>query len=258
MGVLRYSFLLRELVKRDLQARYSGSMLGFAWSFLQPLWQLALFTFVFAGVLKISLLGERTDNFAVFLFCGLLPWMAIHEGALRSATAVTDNATIVKKLAFPSQILVVTVITSALVHEAIAFVVFFVVLAVMGDLRFSGLPLLLVAVPLQVALTVGLGLLLAAIQVFFRDLVQILGMLFQGWFYLTPIVYPLSLVPEAMRPWLELNPLTTLVTLYRRALLGGELGWASGTGALVVLTLGLVGLGWWSFERLRPSFVDEI
>jgi ABC-type polysaccharide/polyol phosphate export permease len=258
MEVLHHSFLLRELVKRDLQARYSGSMLGFAWSFLQPLWQLALFTFVFAGVMRISLVGERTDNFAIFLFCGLLPWMAIHEGALRSATAVTDNATIVKKLAFPSQILVVTVITSALVHEAIAFAVFLGVLGLMGELRFSGLPLLLLAVPLQIGLTLGLGLLLAAIHVFFRDLVQILGMLFQGWFYFTPIVYPLSLVPEPMERWLLLNPLTTLVTLYRRALLGGQTGWVPGTGSLIALTVVLAGLGWWTFRRLRPAFADEI
>lgn len=258
MGVLQHSFLLRELVKRDLQARYSGSMLGFAWSFLQPLWQLGLFTFVFAGVMRISLLGERTDNFAVFLFCGLLPWMAIHEGALRSATAVTDNATIVKKLAFPSQILVLAIVTSALVHEAIAFAVFLGVLALMGELQLSGLPLLLVAVPLQVGLTLGLGLLLAAIQVFFRDLVQILGMLLQGWFYFTPIVYPLTLVPEPMEQWLLLNPLTTLVTLYRTALLGGPTAWVPGTGPLVVLTAVLAGLGWWTFRRLRPAFVDEI
>jgi len=258
MEVLRYSFLLRQLVKRDLQARYSGSMLGFAWSFLQPLWQLGLFTFVFAGVLKLSLLGERTDSFAVFLFCGLLPWMAVHEGALRAATAVTDNATIVKKLAFPSQILVVTVITSALVHEAIAFAVFFVILALTGDLEPGGLPLLLLAVPLQIALTLGLGLLLAAVQVFFRDLVQILGMLFQGWFYLTPIVYTLAYVPESMRGWIELNPLTTLVTLYRRALLGGDSLWVPGTGPLVVFAVVALALGWWTFGRLRPAFVDEI
>src|SRR5512134_557450 len=91
-------FLLSELVRRDFQARYAGSALGFLWSFAQPLWQLLLFTFVFAGILRVELAGERTDSFALFLFCGLLPFMAVSEGITRAATAITDNATLVKKL----------------------------------------------------------------------------------------------------------------------------------------------------------------
>ena len=94
-------------------------------------------------------------------------------------------------------------------------------LAVLGELHLGGLPLLLLAVPLQVALTLGLGLLLGAVNVFFRDTAQVLGMAFTGWFYLTPIVYPAAQVPARFRPWIELNPLTSLVELYRQAFLGG-------------------------------------
>ena len=111
-------------MRRDFQARYAGSALGFLWSFALPLWQLLLYTFVFAGILKISLQGERTDNFALFLFSGLLPFMAVSEGVTRAATAVTDNAPLVKKLRFPLVLLVVTVVTTALVHEAIALALF--------------------------------------------------------------------------------------------------------------------------------------
>ena len=99
-------FLLRELVKRDFQGRYAGSALGLVWSFLQPLWMLLLFTFVFSTVMKISLAGARTGHFAVFLFSGLLPWMAVQEGVSRASTAVTDNSNLVKKLSFPAEILV--------------------------------------------------------------------------------------------------------------------------------------------------------
>jgi lipopolysaccharide transport system permease protein len=251
-------FLLKELVKRDFHGRYAGSALGLVWSLVQPLWLLALFTFVFATVLRIPLVGERTDNFAIFLFAGLLPWMAIQEGVTRGATAITDNAPLVQKLTFPAEILVLAAVLGALLHEAIAAAVFAAILVAMGQLAPGGLPLLLVALPLQVALSLGLGLLLAAANVFFRDVAQVLGMLLNAWFYLTPIVYPLALVPERLRPLVLFNPLTALVELYRHAFLGGTLELPPGTAALAVLAVVMLGSGVWLFRRLAPTFVDEI
>jgi lipopolysaccharide transport system permease protein len=251
-------FLLKELVRRDFQGRYAGSALGFVWSFVQPLWMLLLFNFVFSTVMKISPVGARTGNFAVFLFCGLLPWMALQEGVIRAATSITDNSSLVKKLRFPSEILVLAVVLAALLHEAIAAVLFLGVLAVRGELAAGGLPLLLVAVPLQVALTLGLGLLLGAAHVFFRDIAQVIGMVLTGWFYLTPIVYPAALVPERFRSWIELNPLTALVGLYRQALLGGEVTWVSGTGALALASVVLLSGGLYLFRRLKTAFADVI
>ena len=251
-------FLLSELVRRDFQARYAGSAFGFLWSFALPLWQLLLYTFVFAGILRLSLSGERTDNFALFLFSGLLPFMAVSEGVQRAATAVTDNAPLVKKLRFPLVLLVVTVVSTALVHEAIALALFVVVLAVMGQLSVATLGWLAIAVPLQVALTLGLGLLLASLHVFLRDVAQALGLIFSAWFYFTPIVYPLARVPEAFRPWIELNPLTALVDLYRSALLGGAPEATRGFVALVAAAALLLALGALAFKRLSPSFADEL
>jgi len=251
-------FLLKELVKRDFQGRYAGSLLGFTWSLVQPLWQLLLFTFIFSTVLKITPMGARTSHFAIFLFSGLLPWMALSEGVLRSSTAITDNAGLVKKLRFPSEILVLAVVLGALLHEAIAIVIFLGALAWVGELSWGGLPLLLLAAPLQVALTLGLGLLLAAVQVFFRDTAQILGMVLNAWFYLTPIVYPLPLVPDRYRVWLELNPMTTLVSLYRQAFLGGSVELVPRTLPFVVGTAMILFAGFWLFRKLKPAFVDEI
>lgn len=250
--------LLKELVKRDFQGRYAGSMLGLVWSLVQPLWQLVLFTFIFSTVMKVTPVGARTGHFAIFLFSGLLPWMALQEGVLRSSTAITDNAGLVKKLRFPSEVLVLSVVLGALVHEAIAAVIFLGVLAWVGELSWSGLPLLLVAAPLQVGLTLGLGLLAAAIHVFLRDTAQILGILLNAWFYLTPIVYPLPLVPERFRGWLELNPLTTLVGLYRQAFLEGSVSLVPRTAPLALGTAVILFAGFWLFRRLKPAFVDEI
>jgi lipopolysaccharide transport system permease protein len=254
----RHAFLLKELVKRDFQGRYAGSLLGFLWSFVQPLWLLGLYVFVFGTVMKISLVGERTDHFGIFLFAGLLPWMAIQEGVTRGTTAVTDNSELVKKLSFPSEILVAAVVIAALLHEAIAAGLFVLVLLLMGALDPRGLPLLALAVPLQLALTFGLGLLLAPLHVFFRDTAQLFGMLLGGWFFLTPIVYPLDLVPERYRGAIELNPLTALVDLYRRALLGGKGGDVPGLLGLVLVAAVLVVAGLWLFRRLRPAFADAV
>jgi lipopolysaccharide transport system permease protein len=252
-------FLLKELVKRDFQGRYAGSLLGFVWSFVQPLWLLLLFTFVFSSVMQIRLpaLAGAHVHFGSFLFCGLLPWMALQEGVLRASTSITDNATLVRKLRFPAEVLVLAVVLAALLHEGIAALVFTVVLAVAGDLAWRELPVLLLALPLQLALTLGLGLLLGSVHVFFRDTAQVLGMVFTGWFYLTPIVYPLEAVPARFRPLVELNPLTPLVELYRKAFLGGAAAWPAILSLALVAAV-LLSSGLWLFRRLKVAFVDEV
>lgn len=251
-------FVLKELVKRDFRGRYAGSVLGFAWSFVQPLWQLLLFSFVFSVVLKVSPAGERTESFGVFLFCGLLPWLAVQEGAMRSATVITDQANLVKKLSFPSEILVASVVLAALLHEAIAAAVFLLVLALFHGLAWGGLPVLLLAVPLQLCLTMGLGLLFASAQVFLRDVAQILTMVFGAWFYLTPIVYPLAYVPARWRGLVESNPMTALVQLYRQSFLGRSVSLVPGTLALMATALVTLAVGVWVFSRLKGAFADEI
>lgn len=259
-------FLLRELVKRDFQSRYIGSLLGFLWAFLIPLWQLLLYSFVFSTVMKVSLVGERTESFAAFMFCGMLPWIAINDGLVRSATTITDNAQLVKKMSLPSRVLVLAAILGGVVHELVAAVVFVVVLAWTGDLHWGGLPLLLVLIPLQIGLTFGLGQLLCCIHTIFRDTAQALSLAMTGWFFLTPIVYPLGALRSVPAPFGEIlmwNPLTILVTLYRQALLAGgdadlSIGWASGLGRLALLAMVAMWLGTWLFRRLSPSFADEI
>jgi lipopolysaccharide transport system permease protein len=133
-----------------------------------------------------------------------------------------------------------------------------VVLGVTGQLSISGLWILIVAVPLQIALTAGIGFLAAAVNVFFRDTAQINSMLLQGWFYLTPIVYPLGLVPDRFEKYLAINPLTPLVALYREALLGGSLPPLGTLTPLVVVAVLALVLGTWVFHRLKPVFADEI
>ncbi len=253
----QHLFLLRELVVRNLRSRYAGSALGLVWSLLNPLWQLLLFTFVFSFVLRFPLDGERTGNFGVFLFCGLLPWMAIHEAVSRSASAFTDNADLVKKMRLPGELLVASLVLGALLHAAVGAAAFIVVLAVMGELSVASLPLLLVAAPLQAALTFGLGLGLAAVNVYFRDVAQAAGLVLNTWFYVTPIIYSVNFIEkESIRQLLELNPLTGLVYLYRAAFLGG--GLQVSPVSLLVCTAAAVVLGGALFARLKDGLADEL
>lgn len=256
--MLHHLFLLREFVRRDFESRYAGSLLGFVWSMLQPAFQLLLFSFVFSTVLEIPLWGERTDNFAIFLFCGLMPWLAVHEGIQRAATSVTDNANLVKKIHFPAEILVLAVILAAVLHQGIASAVFLGVLAVMGELHLLSLGLLVVALPIQVALTLGLGLVFATVHVFYRDVGQFLGVALMGWFYFTPIVYPLAAVPEEYRGLVNLNPMSPLVDLYRQTFLGGTLGAVDGLWATVAVAALALVAGIALFRRLKPTFADEL
>jgi lipopolysaccharide transport system permease protein len=251
-------FLLREMVARDFKSRYAGSAGGFLWSMLQPLWTLALFTWVFSVIIRFDLSGELTQNFAVYLFGGLLPWMAFNEGVHRAATCVVDNGGLVTKLRFPAELLVASVVLGALVQSAIAGGIYAIVLGLTGELSLRGFHLLLIAVPLQVAFTAGLGLFAAAIHVYFRDAFQLLSMLLNAWFYFTPIVFPLAVMPERMRAWLELNPLTPLVGLYRAAFLGGTLGPPGKLVPLVVAAVVSLGVGLTLFRRLKGDFADEL
>lgn len=255
---MHHGFLLKELVRRDLQSRYRGSLFGFLWAFVHPLWQLALLWVVFSVILKVPLVGERTSSFPVFLFSGLVPWLGFAESVQRAANTVVEHSGLVRKLLFPSELLVVSSVVSALVHQAVALGIFAVWQGVAGEPAWARLPWLLFGVAAQVALALGLGWAASALQVFFRDVAQALGIGLQAWFYLTPIVYPLSLIPERLRPWMSCNPMATTVQAYRTVLIGGPPPSPGAAIALGAMALVALGLGWGLFRRLRPAFADEL
>ena len=251
-------FILRQMVQRDFKSRYAGSAGGALWSLVQPLWTLLLLSWIFSVIIKFDLSGELTQNFAVYLFGGLIPWMAVNEGVQRAATCVVDNGGLVTKLRFPAELLVASVVISALIQSAIAALIYGVVLAFTGELDLAAVWLLALALPLQLGLTTGLGLFAAAVHVYFRDAVQVFTMLLNGWFYFTPIVFPLAVLPGRPREALELNPLTPLVGLYRGAFLGGALGPPAKLLPLVIAAAVALLVGVTLFRRLEGDFADEL
>jgi lipopolysaccharide transport system permease protein len=255
---MRQTFLLRELVRRDVASRYRGSLLGFLWAFVNPLWQLLLYTFVFSVILRVPLVAEGTTSFPIFLFAGLLPWIGFSEGLVRSTTAVVEHANLVRKHRFPSELLVVSAVAAAVFHQLAAIALFAVLQLVRGELPAGSLPWLLPALAVQVGLTLGLGWAAAAVQVYFRDVVQVVGIALAAGFYLTPIVYPSALVPPDLRWALLLNPFAAVVAAFRAALVGGPPPSAAACAGAAAFAVGAAVLGLLLFRKLRPGFADEL
>lgn len=249
-------FLLKEMVVRDLRSRYAGSGLGLAWVVLHPVLWMVLYSAVFSVILRVPVDPEYT-GFPEFLMAGLLPWMAIQEGISRSASALPDNAVMVKKAVFPIETLVLSAVLAAVVNQLVAFLVFGTYLIIVGHLSVWAL-LALPALALQVLLTYGIGCLAATVTAFVRDAAHAIGILLTVVFFATPIVYPASLVPERFRPILEANPIAHLVAWYRAAFTLHELPAAGSVVYLAVFSATAALLGGLLFQRARPHFADLI
>ena len=192
-------FLLKEMVVRDVRARYVGSGLGILWAFALPILWMLLYTGVFSLVLKVPV-EAGFASFPEFLMAALLPWMAVSEGISRSATCLIDNAAIVKKTVFPLELLVLSVVLAAVVNEVIALAIYAVYVALIGHLSLVWLLLIVPALAFQILLTFGIGCIAAASTAFLRDAAHAVNILLTVGFYATPIVYPVSLVPPRLFP----------------------------------------------------------
>jgi len=251
-------FLLKEMVVRDIRSRYAGSSLGILWAVGQPVLWMFLYTLVFSLILRVPV-DKEFASFAEFLLAGLLPWMAIQEGIARSASALTDNAAMVKKTVFPLETLVLSVVLAAVVNQIIAFAVFAVYVAGVGHLSLPWLLLLVPALAVQTLLTFGIGCFAATVTTFLRDTAQVIGIALTVVFWATPIVYPASLVPAGHR-WLStvlrINPITHLVEWYRAAFTTHAAPSPSSVLYLAVLSGAVALAGAALFARARPHFAD--
>ena len=248
-------FLLKEMVARDVRARYAGSGLGILWAFAMPILWMLLYTGVFGLVLRVPV-DRVYSTFPEFLMAGLLPWMAISEGISRSSSCLIDNAPMVKKTVFPLEMLVLSVVLAAMVNEVIALAVYGVYVALLGHLSPAWLWLVVPALVLQGLLTFGLGCIAATLTVFLRDTAHAIGIALTVAFYATPIVYPASLVPARFRPWIEANPVSALVDLYRRAFTLHALPPAAPLAGLAAASALTALAGAALFSRARPHFAD--
>jgi lipopolysaccharide transport system permease protein len=255
--------LLRTLVRRDLEARYKGSVLGNLWPLLNQLSQLLIYTYVFSVVLKVKLslktLPENNFTFGLWLFAGLLPWIAFTGGLMQSASSVVGQPNLVKKVVFPLTLLPLVPILSTFIESSLGLMALIFFVAVTSHTLHATLALLPLVWLTQLLLTAGLGYLVAGLTVFLRDIPQTLGVILNIWFYATPLVYPASAIPEQWRSlvfWL--NPMTAIVEVYRDIVLTGEVKHWGEWGVAFAIAAIIFCCGFTVYKRLRPAFADVL
>ncbi|MDD1003212.1 MULTISPECIES: ABC transporter permease [Pseudomonas] len=246
-------------VQREFQARYRNSLLGALWPIFNPLSMIIVYTVIFSHIMRARLPGvDDGMAYSIYLCAGLLAWGLFSEITLRSQNMFLDNANLLKKISFPRVCLPVIVLINAGINFAIIIGLFLGFLLVTG--RWPGMALLALVplIALQMMLCAGLGMVLGVLNVFFRDVGQLFGICLQFWFWLTPIVYPISILPEWLQNLLQFNPLTSLIASYQNVFLYGQ--WPLWSSLLPAFVIGAVfcAIGLRLFRQRVGEMVDEL
>ena len=251
--------LIFSFAKRELLGRYKGSMLGIAWAVLTPVVMIAIFTFVFAGMFGARFRAADSHwDYALYLFCGLLPWTMFQESVQQSASTIITHANLVKRVVFPLETLPAAQVFAALGNQLFATVgLLIATVAIRHELHLTTLWLPVLLIP-QLMFALGAAWLIASLGVFLRDIAQGITLLLMAWMYLTPIIYPESIVPDRFRALISLNPFTPLVRSYRRIFLEGLMPDWRGLAYFTVFAVLVLLFGYWWFSRTRKSFADVI
>lgn len=255
----RFRGFILGSVKREFASRYRNSMLGASWLILQPLAQILVYTLIFANVMRARLPGvDSTFAYSIFLCAGVLTWGLFTEIVSRCQNMFIDNANLLKKLSFPRIALPVIVVLSACVGFAIIFGLFSGFLLISGN--FPGWTYLALAPVLlvQIVFALGLGMNIGVLNVFFRDVGQFFGIVLQFWFWLTPIVYPLTTLPAWAQKLVMLNPMTPLTLAYQGILVRAEMPDWQPIALVLGLGLLLCALGLLLFRKRAGEMVDEL
>jgi lipopolysaccharide transport system permease protein len=246
-------------VKREFQAKYSNSLLGAAWTVINPLAMIVVYTVVFSQIMRAKLPGiDSKFAYSIYLCAGVLTWAFFSETVSRAQNVFLENANLLKKISFPRLCLPVIVVANASLNFAIIFGLFTIFLIASGSfpgmVYLAMIPLLLI----QVLFSVGLGITLGVLNVFFRDVGQLFGVVLQFWFWLTPVVYPINILPVFVRDALRFNPMTNLITSYQGILVNEQWpDWRS-LWPVTVLALLLCFWGMSLFRKHAGEMVDEL
>lgn len=250
----QYREMIASLVRKDLQGRYRGSVLGFLWTFLNPLLQLLVYTLVFSVILKSGI-----PHYALHLFVALVPWIFFSSALTTGSRLVLDQKNMIKKIYFPREVLPFAYTVSSFCNMLFSFVIIFAVLAVTGiGVNWAALPWLIPVMLIQFVLVLGVNLITASVTVYIRDFEHIMGVIGMAWMYLSPVVYGMEFVPAAWQKWYLLNPMAPLILAYRSILYHQRapellhLGLALGVSCAVLLA------GAFIFARLQRRFAEVL
>jgi ABC-type polysaccharide/polyol phosphate export permease len=255
-SLFRYRLLIHSLVGRELKARYRGSVLGFLWSFINPLLMLLVYGIVFGYVLVVPRSAGHEPYF-VFLFCGLLPWSWFQASIAEASGSLIAGGNLIKKVLFPAEVLPVVCVLTNLAQLVLALPILLLVLVYERKLGVSAL-LLPLPVIVQLVFTLGLALLVSALTVHFRDIQSILAHVLHLWFFATPVIYAYTELPAGLRRVFKFNPLTHLIVSYQQMLFDDRFTDWRGLAGSALAALLLFALGSALFDRLRDTLAEEV
>ncbi len=268
--IYRYRGLIQSLVGRELKARYRGTVLGFLWSFINPLLLMIIYTIVFGFIIgpRDPAFNNNPILYALFLFCGVLPWTWFSSSSLEAANVLMIQGNLIKKVLFPAEVLPIVVVTSNFIHFLFGLPILFGAKALISCFvpNAPGFSIYLVFLPyvilVQYIFTLGLGLFLSALTVHFRDIKDILANLLTFWFFASPIIYPMTFGPikksVILRTFLNLNPITHIMVGYQNTVYFGEMiRWKRLSVTLLVAIIIFI-VGYHVFDKLRDSFPEEV
>jgi ABC-2 type transport system permease protein len=252
--IYAYRAMIASLVKRDLKGRYKGSALGFLWTFLNPLLQLAVYTMVFSVIMRSGI-----KDYYLFLFVALIPWIFFSTSLTGGASCIMMQQDMVKKIYFPREVLPVAYVTSQFVNMLFSFLAVFLVLLLV---QYTFYPAALLCLPVimfvEYILALGFTMIMSALTVYIRDLEYILSILAMAWQFLTPVMYSMEQVPGEVRWIFSMNPMTYVITAYRDILYYGKMPEMDTLLSAVILGVTMLATGWAVFYRLQKHFVEEL
>ncbi len=252
--IYTYRTMIVSLIKRDIRGRYKGSVLGFAWTFLNPLLQLVVYTAVFSVIMRAGV-----EDYYLFLFVALVPWIFFSSSLTGGASCIISQQEMVKKIYFPREVLPISHVTSQLVNMLLSFVIIFGVLIISGKGIYWGavlyLPIVVIA---EYVLAISIAMISSAITVYFRDLEHILAVIALAWQFLTPIMYSIDMVPEQYRGIFNINPMTPIVKAYREIFYYKTIPQLDTLAHGFVLSIMLLIIGTIVFNICKKHFAEEM
>lgn len=249
-----YREMIYSLVHRDLKGRYKGSILGFAWTFLNPLLQLAVYTLVFSVIMRSNI-----EDYYLFLFVALVPWIFFSTCISGGAGCIRAQGDMIKKIYFPRQVIPVSYVTSQFVNMLLSLIVVFAVLIVAGKpinpIALLYLPLIMI---IEYFLALGMTLLLSGLTVYYRDIEYFMGIVAMAWQFATPVMYGIDQVPASLLPIFNLNPMTHIIVAYRDILYYGQIPEVSTLLNAVIFGAVVLLIGSFSFSKRQKHFAEEL
>ena len=250
-----YRELLWNLAHREISQRYKQSVLGYAWVIINPLIQMIVVSFVFSTILRIPSLGVP---YIIFLSVALLPWNLFVSSLSSSTGVLVNNSSLITKIYFPREILVYATIIAKIVdflYSCIVLVMFLIIYKISIHSSIMWVPLIFL---IQMIFTIGLSLIAATFNLFYRDIQYVLNLILMLWMYLTPVMYPVEILPEKYRFVFSLNPMSVIVNAYRQVILGGGPPNLQSLSIALVMSLAIFVVGFYFFKRMEGKFADYV